>query len=202
MRVSKPIILYLPELFISELDKYLKENPPDFNFQRMYFYYAIHHLTVMQIQYKKEEYFTLNKIKLRSITASNIDRYIKILKDGEFIISDNNYQSGVKSLKFKLNEKYLVGIGVIELPQDSRLGKKILKKLHNRKAHFNRLEPHLRLMKDELMEMEFDYQEAIKWVEINANDSQKLSYLTSINHIEDKRLRHFTRNKTNNRVDT
>ena len=110
MRVSKPIILYLPELLISELDKYLEEYPPNFKYQRIYFYYVIHHLTVMQIQYKNDEYFYLNKTFLSSVTISNIDRYIKILKNGEFIISDNSYSLGVKSLKYKLNTKLIIGV--------------------------------------------------------------------------------------------
>jgi hypothetical protein len=57
-------------------------------------------------------------------------------------------------------------------------------------------------MKDELTGMELDYQEANKWVENNANDVQKLCYLTAIKNIEDKRFRYFKRNNTNNRLDT
>tara|TARA_R110002096_G_scaffold425755_2_gene634710 strand:- start:1469 stop:2800 length:1332 start_codon:yes stop_codon:yes gene_type:complete len=202
MRVSKPIILYLPELLISELDKYLEEYPPNFKYQRIYFYYVIHHLTVMQIQYKNDEYFYLNKTFLSSVTISNIDRYIKILKNGEFIISDNSYSLGVKSLKYKLNTKLIIGVSRIELKSDCKISQRILKNLNKKKAHYNRLEPHLRCMKDELMKMELDYQGANKWVENNANDSQKLCYLTSIKNIEDKRFRHFKRNKTNKRLDT
>ncbi len=57
-------------------------------------------------------------------------------------------------------------------------------------------------MWDEFKRMELDYEVAKKWAEINANDSQKLCYLTSINHIEDKRFRYFKRNNTNQRLDT
>lgn len=204
MKVSKPIVLYLPELFVSELDRYLLENPPNFKFQRIYFYYVIHHLTVIQIQFKNknEEYFSLNKKYLKSVTISNIDRYIKILINGEFIISDNSYTVGVKSLMYKINPKFIKGLCEIELLPSCKLSKNIIKNLYKKKAHYNRLEPHLRRMKDEFMQMELDYKEAKKWVEVNANDTQKLSYLTSINSIEDKRFRYFKRNKTNGRLDT
>jgi len=57
-------------------------------------------------------------------------------------------------------------------------------------------------MKDEFIKMNMDYHKAIKWAENNANDAQMLSYLTSINNIEDKRFRYFKRNKTNGRLDT
>ena len=146
MRVSKPIILYLPELFVSELDKYLKEHPPNFKFQRIYFYYVIHHLTVMQIQYKNDKYFSLNKTFLKSVTTSNIDRYIKILKNGEFIISNKSYQIGSKSLKYKINEKFIKGLSKIEIQPDCKLSKRIIKNLYKKKAHYNRLEPHLQRM--------------------------------------------------------
>ncbi len=192
----------MPELLVSELDKYLREYPPNFKYQRVYFYYVIHHLTVMQIQYKNEAYFSLNRTFLRSITISNIDRYIKIMENGEFIISDKSYSSGIKSLKYKLNPKFIVGISKFELPTDIKLYKRIVNNLYKRKAHYNRLEPHLKVMRDEFMKMELDYPEANKWVLNNSNEAQKLSYLTSLNHMEDKRFRYFKRNKTNNRLDT
>src|SRR5210317_1958126 len=107
MKVSKTIILYLPQVLIKELDKYLKDNPPNFKINRIYFYYVIHHLTVMQIQYKKKEYQSLNKKYLRSVTISSIDRYIKILVDGEFIITNKSYKPGEHSLKYKLNPKFI-----------------------------------------------------------------------------------------------
>ena len=78
MRPSKPVILYLPELLVKELDNYLDNNTPNFKTHRIYFYYVIHYLTIMQIQHKKDEFYTLNKKYLRSVTPSNIDRYIKI----------------------------------------------------------------------------------------------------------------------------
>lgn len=202
MRVYKSIILYLPDLLIKELHKYLIKYPPTFKFQVVYFYYVIHYLTKMQIRHKKDEYFFLNRQHLKSITTSNIDRYIKILEKGEFIISDGIYTPGVKSLKYKINSKFIKGIVKMELKQDTKISQKIIKNLYNKKAHYNRLEPHLKAMKDEFMRMDMDYQKAIKWVGNNANEAQMLSYLTSINHIEDKRFRYFKRNKTNKRLDT
>jgi hypothetical protein len=155
----------------------------------------------MQIQYKKDEYFHLNKNYLRGLTTSNIGRYIKTLKNGEFI-DCMNYSAGFKYSKYKINPKFMSGILTLKLEKDSNLASRIIKNLYKKRAHYNRLEPHLRLMKDELMKMDMDYQKANKWIEINANDNQRLNYLTSINHIQDKRFRYFKRNKTNLRLDT
>jgi hypothetical protein len=202
MRTSKPIILYLPDLLVNELDKYLKERPPNFKTHKIYFYYVIHYLIILQIQHKKEEHHTLNKKYLRSVTECNIDRYIKILKDGEFIICDGKFEPGVKSLKYKVNPKYLEGLTKFEIESGSKIHSKIIRKQRQKRAHHNRLEPHLKAMKNEFMNMDMDYQSAHKWAKNNANDSQKLSYLTSLNHIEDKRFRYFQRNKTNRRLDT
>ncbi|WP_370477233.1 hypothetical protein [Tamlana flava] len=152
--------------------------------------------------YKKEDFINLNRKYLRELTVSNIDSYIKILEKGEFIISNESYQNGVKSQGYKLNPMYVNGLVEFTIKPNSRLGKRIIKNLRKRKAHYNRLEPHLKSMKDELMKMEFDYEGAKKWIEGVPEPSKKLSYLTSINHIQDKRLRYFKRNKTNGRLDT
>lgn len=202
MRFSNPIILYLPDLLVNELDKYLKKYPPNYKYQRIYFYYIVHHLTCMQIRHKKDEFYHLNRKHLKSVTVSNIDRYIKTLKNGEFIISDNTFTPGVKSLKYKINPKFIGDVKKIELSKDSKLSKSILKKLNNEKAHYNRLEPHLKVMCDEFRKVELDYKSAIEWVQINAKGKQLLSYLTALNNIEDKRFRYFKRNNTNKRLDT
>jgi hypothetical protein len=135
MRVSKSIILYVPELFVGELDKYLRANPTKINFQRVYFFYIIHHLTIMKIRYKKEDFVNLNRKYLRDITVSNIDSYIKILVKGEFIISNESYQNGFKSLRYKLNPKYVDSIVEVEVSPNSRLGRRIIKNLRKGKAH-------------------------------------------------------------------
>lgn len=202
MRVNKPIVLYLPDLLIYEFDNYLKRNPPKFNIHRVYFYYVVHYLTIRQIQYSKEEYYSLDKKYLRSVTCSNIDRYIKILVNGDFIISDKKYTRGIKSMHYKINEKFIKGVNKFTLKPDTKFSKRIVKYSYKKKAHYNRLEPYLKLMWDELMKMRFDYNNAYKWAENSPNEVKKLSYFTSIGQIEDKRFRYFKRNKTNRRLDT
>ena len=202
MRVYKPIILYLPDHLVKELHSYLSNNKPNFKVEITYFYYVIHYLTVKQIQHKNREYFSLNSEVFKNVTISNITRYIKILKNGEFIESDNSYEPGVKSLGYKINPIFLKGIHSLELTQDSKLSKNMIKQCYRRKSHVNRLEPYLRAMYDEFLNMDMDYQNAIKWTENNVNDDQKLSLLTSIYNIQDSRFRYFKRNKTNGRLDT
>jgi len=202
MRKSKHIILYLPTLIISEIDKFIETNPPNFKYHKVYFYYLIHQLTVKQIHHKNDEFVSYNMNYLKKVTVSNIDRYITFLRKGEFIISDGTYIPKIKRYKYQINEKFIDDVTKIKLDVDSKLSIKVIKELYLKKSHYNRLEPHLKLMYNELMKMEFDYEKAKCWIEKNATKKQKLSYFVSINQIEDKRLRYFKRNKTNKRLDT
>ena len=194
--------MYLPDLLIYELDNYLKRNYPKFNIHRVYLYYVVHYITIRQIQYSNKEYFSLDKKYLRSVTCSNIDQYVKILVDGEFIISDKKYTIGQKSLGYKINEKFIKGVNKFKLKTESKFSKRLVKNIYKKKAHYSRLEPYLRLMKGEFMKMELDYNNAYRWAENYPEDAKKLSYFTSINQIEDKRFRYFKRNRTNKRLDT
>ncbi|WP_347923360.1 hypothetical protein [Pontimicrobium sp. SW4] len=202
MKPNKPIILYLPEGFEQKLDLYLSLNPPKFSVQKEYFYYVIHHIISRKIIRSKSEFVALDKISLKTITVSNIDRYIKILKNGEFIISDGTYLSNTKSLWYKLNPNFLNDINPLEIAADSKLGKKIIKNIRNSKSHYNRLPYHLKLMKKEFMQLNFDYDGAYNWIQNNSSESSKLSHLLSVNQLQDKRFRYFKRNKTNYRLDT
>ena len=140
---------------------------------------------------------------LKLVTTSNIGRYITFLKKGEFIISDKTYQPKVKSYHYQINEKFLGNITEIKLDVKSKLSTKIIKNQRLKRSHYNRLEPHLKIMSKEFLKMKFDYSKAKEWIENNPTDEQKkLSYLTSIDQIEDERFRYFKRNKTNKRLDT
>jgi len=202
MRTRKPVTIFLPQKLLDELNAYLIANPPNFSIKKEYFYYIIHYLITKQIRFKKNEWNSLNLKLLKSITVTNIRRYISLLIKGEFLISNNSYSKGNHSQKYKLNEKYIDGITEIEIDPYSKMGDRILKKNHNKKAHYNRLEPYLKIMQSELINMELDYNNAYIWAESCPDDAKKLSYLTSINQIEDKRFRYFKRNSTNKRLDT
>ena len=141
--------------------------------------------------------------KLRLETVSNIGDYIKILRNGEFIIDDNSYQKGVKSLYFKINpELFSKDIKSIEILPNSRIFKRLKAKTHNRKAHANRMPLHLKAMLSEFRKLEMDYKGSYTWINKNATANKKTHYIQSIKNIEDKRLRYFKRNKTNKRLDT
>jgi len=202
MRKSKNIILYLPDLLISDLDEYLVLNPPKFIYKIEYFYYIVHYLSEQQLKYKKKQVYRLDLKYLKSVTVSNIMSYVTFLKKGEFIVTDGSYQSGRESLKYVLNEKFIGSVAKIELEKECRLSKRIVKKMTSRKAHYNRFEPFLKSMYKELMKLELDYDKSEEWIRNNASEKQMISYLISINQIRDKRYRYCKRNKTNNRLDT
>ena len=202
MKPNKPIIMPIPDLLIRELHKYLEMHPPNFKYQIVYFYYTIHYLTTASLQ-NKNKFIPINSKYLQSVTVWNIGRYIQILKNGEFIISDDHYIPGEKSLHYKVNPEYLIGTTFYyEVKPDSRMFKKIIKRKRNSKAHDNRLEPFLKRMKKFFMEIDFDYVRANKWIDNKADEGNKHSYRTALYMLQDKRFRYFKRNKTNSRLDT
>ncbi len=202
MRKSNPITLFVPKLVINEIEIYLTLNPPNFKYHLIYFHYLIYQLTLMQSVHKDDEFYYFDLKHLKKVTISNIDRYIAILRRGQFIISDEKYKPNIKSYKYKINEIYLGNISISHLDTNSKLGKKIIKQIYLKRSHNNRLAPHLKLMYKEFMKMKFDYEGAEKWINKNANSTNELSYYVAINQIRDKRFRYYRRNKTNNRLDT
>jgi len=212
MKANKPILLYIPAVFIQELNKYLKENQPNFKYDIVYFYCVVHYILTQQMKIKnknkneyKNEYFqyiSINKKFLISVTVSNINDYIKILKNGEFIISDNHYIIGEKSTGYRINPQYLKGIDTVEIKTDSKLFNKIIKDQRKKTAHINRLEPFLKQMRDEFMNVDIDYYNAEKWILKQPDEIKRNFYMISLGLLKDKRFRYFDRNKTNNRLDT
>lgn len=201
MKPNKPIILYIPTLFVEELQKYLIANKPNFKYDINYFYYIVHYIIRKQIIHKNKEFVSFSK-NLISVTISNINNYVKILKNGEFIKSDNLYIKGKKSLGYCINPIYLKGITIIELNKDSLLFDRIVKNQRKKTNHNNRLEPFLKQMRDVFIKTELDYQEAEKWILSQSDEVKITSYMIALNQLKDKRFRYFNRNKTNNRLDT
>lgn len=190
-------------MFLSDLNQYLISNPPKFSYKKEYFYYIIYYLSEQQNKYKKKEVHRLDLKSLKSVTSSNIRSYITFLKKGEFIITNGSFEAGVKSLEYKINSKYDDSdVSEFELIKSSRLYINITKKLKNKKAHYNRLNPFLKKMCDEIMTLELDYLRAKEWINNNSCGNKKISYLISLNQLEDVRSRYFKRNKTNLRLDT
>ena len=201
MRKRTPFVLVLPVLMVEELDKHLANNKVGFRYKREHFYYLISYLATKQITYKNREFMSLDLIKLKALTSSNIDRHLKLLVDIGLVITDG-YKVGKKSKWYKLNQNYCKGLERFEIKTNSKLHTSLSKKYRNKRAHVNLLPHHLKLMRAELMNIDFDYWSANQWVLNNADVSKRIYYSLSLEHLKDKRLRYFKRNKTNQRLDT
>ncbi|MFW6273034.1 MAG: hypothetical protein ACOC2U_04580, partial [bacterium] len=149
-----------------------------------------------------EEYFHINHSHLKSVINSKTDKYIKYLRNGEFIIHDQKYIKGKKSYHYKLNPKFVFDLNTIPVEPGTKLFEMLQKKHRNKRAHFNRLEPHLKTMKDEFMNIQFEYDAAKNYIAEISNIKKRIAYFNQIEALADKRLRYFTRNKTNNRLYT
>ena len=202
MKTAKPIKLLLPFSLICELDKYLESKSFKPPMKTMNFYIVIADINNVTHSRKDSEFVPLNTKYLKSVIGTKTDSYIKTLSNGGFIISDEKAIPGKKSYHYKLNSYYGGEISEIEIPPDNKLFRKILKHQRKKSAHINRLSPHIQQMRKEFLKMELDYPRAIEWANNQDNYAKRVSYLNSINLIQDKRLRRFSRNKTNNRLDT
>ena len=202
MRKSKPILLFVPNDLIIDLDNYLEYNNPPFKVKRVYFYVVVHQLIKMQIMHKNDEYHFITTKYLKEITCNNIGRYVKILRDARFLLFKKVYINGNKAYRYKLKRKYAGEVSKVAIKTTSKTGKKIIKSVNRKKAHYNRQEPHIKVLREQIMNMNFDYDGAEKWVKNNSEGVKKSSYFLAINQIQDKRFRYADRNKTNNRFDT
>lgn len=207
MKINKPITFHIPALFVQELHKHLIANQPGFKYDLIYFYYVVHYIQEQQIKNKNRnengsEYVPINFNYLKSITVCNIGDYVKILKNGDFILCDNHYIIGEKSKGYIINPVFLKGTEAVEVKSESKLFNKIINDQRRKKAHHNRLEPFLKSMNDAFMKMELDYPNAERWILSPPNEEKRNFYMTALSQLKDKRFRYFKRNKTNNRLDT
>jgi hypothetical protein len=201
MRVSHPFKLFVPSSIRDSLNEYLAKNPPSFKYDTFNFYFIFNYL--LYKQYVKEEsgFYALNHKHLKSAMHSNINSYIKYLINGEFILRDN-YIPKEKRYHYKLNPTYKMDTQTVLVEPGTRLFDKMNRKNRNKKAHYNRLEPHLKKMKDKFMNVPFNSEAALEFVSQCTNMKKQLSYTMQIEHFKDKRTRYFARNKTNSRLDT
>ena len=203
MKIAKPIVFHIPALFVSELDKCIKQNPPKSDYNISYFYFLMNRLTTNHYtKDKKKEFTNMNTQKLQKLSIYRIGSYMKYLKKYEFIISDNNYIPGEKSLEYKLNEKLLSGEYYFELLPETRLFKNIIHNQRMKKTNYAKMPDYLQKMKDLFMDIDFDYEAARDWIENNSTEAEKHFRRTMLLQFQDKRFRYFGRNKTNNRIDT
>ncbi len=201
MQVSRPVILYLPEIFVNKLEIYLETHPPYWKYKIEYFYYLTHYLTVLQIQQKKNEYFSIYPKYLKNLTIWNIDLYMKYLVNGDFLFRDT-YKTGEKSYHYKINPHYLEGFQEYEVQPGTKLFSKLIHKQILRRSHTNRLTPHLKEMYELFKNIDLDYEMAKEWIKTQPDETKTYYYHTSLQMLKDKRFRYFKRNNTNHRLDT
>ena len=131
MKIAKPIIFNVPALFVSKLNECIKQNPPTCDYKIDYFYFIINRITTNHYtKDKKKEFTRVNTQILQKLSIYRIGSYMKYLNKYEFIISDNSYKPGVKSLGYKLNEKFLSGEHYFEVKPGTKLFNNII---HNQR---------------------------------------------------------------------
>lgn len=198
---SKEFNMVVPVSLIKDLDDYLIAVNKS-NMNRYYFYYIINKILLLQSSFRNQEYFNLNLSKMEKAIVWNIRSYVNVLKEGGFIMSDNEYRRGFKSIYYKLSDDYLSMPVLLGVPKDELLSKKISREMKNRKTHDSRLPVHLRKMKTQFKIVDINMDLASVWIKENFEESVHAHSLASLNAISDYRTLYFKRSKTNGRLDT
>ncbi len=203
MKRNKELVVHLPKKFVDALKIRLKENPPYFKYKMEYFYYIFHHILNLQNRRKRRDFQKINMVYLQNVTIANIRYLITYLKKENFILTDNHYIKGKKSFHYKINNDFFSDeVEEFVIARETKLGQKFFKEQQKSKANDNKLPYHLRLMKKEFERLDFDYENAFKWIaENNVSGYKKIAYLNSLEALKSG-VRYFKRNKTNNRLDT
>jgi hypothetical protein len=201
--------MYVPLLVLEGLRRYLEANPPDFKYDKIYFYFIIQKIALGILQKDKTErilnpdFVELNLSNLAKDSISTIWRYVKLLKEAEIIICDNTYIVGKKSLGYQINSKYLVGgYTKVDIPPKTKLYEKMIRRQMNKRAHDNLLPDYLKKMKKAFRAVDLDYEGAEKWILQNVCERKQICHLNALLRIQDDRFRYFKRNNTNQRVDS
>ena len=103
MRVSNNIQIPIPLDLKVNLDEYLSENSIAFKYSHEQFYYIISHIVESQVKQPKKAFVSIDEKELKVVIGSNYARFLKILRNGEFIIGDQEIRPGQKSQWYRLN---------------------------------------------------------------------------------------------------
>jgi hypothetical protein len=210
MRARSDFMLCITAAVVEELDKALILDPPKFSFKRSYFYYVIDLLISKELinrnkhnTFEKENYYFLNKKLLRKRVKSNIDSYIKYLENHSIVLTDNQFVVGAKSKHYAINPKLLDNREEFLVPVDSKLYKAVQKNYINSKAHISRWPKHLKVMRKEFMNIDYDFDGAYSYIDqCDISSRKKTLRGISVSNLKNGRRRYFGRNKTNSRLDT
>jgi hypothetical protein len=207
MKISKPYKLFVPTSIIRVLDQHLIESPPNFKFQKEYFYYIFHKIQVgslfdKRIMEKNDGYVDISLQKLTSVITNNASRYIKYLKNYDLIECDNKYIPRKRTNGYRIKNNHELDCNYIPIKPGTTLFKKLSKKIRNKKSNYSKQEDFLKKMRQEFMDLDFDYEKALEWVDKVPDQAKRVSYKISLYLLEDKRFRYFERNKTNLRLHT
>jgi len=202
MRRPEPFVLVIPKPYYDELERLLIADTPQWGYSVEYFWYVAAYLIREDIKHRNRGFHSLNTKKMTKSIVWNIGSYIGYLRNGELLECDDHYIVGEKSKAYRINPRFC-GDEVVEVKvrPGSHLHTRMVVQERLKRKHFDRMPDYLVQMKDLLMTIELDYEGAKAWI-LGHGGKNKAVYLTALGHIQDKRFRYFSRNKTNNRLDT
>jgi len=197
MQVHKPFKLIVPTYIYNRINNEISRN-------KNAYYFIIDYMINYTNQDKrnKDGYININCNEMQAVIKRKPYSYIKTLEKCELLECNNVYKIGVHKQMYRINPSIILDFNTVDVHSTDTLFKPLLKYYRNKKTHYNLLEPYLAEMKNKLMNIEFDYNAAFKWIDSVADDKKRISYYSAVLRLQDNRQRYFKRNKTNNRLDT
>ncbi len=199
MKIRKPLKLFVPSIIHDEILKFATDKTKD------KYFYIVHSLLYTHLCKKKneeKEFVVLNYKKIQNVISTNPIPYIKKLRKCEIINCDGIFEKGKKKYHYQINPKLYLDCNFIDISIRSKLYDNIMKQVRCDRSHISLLPPYQQQMFKKFLEINFDYKAAFDWILTVQDLNKQLSYTMAMNAIENKNLRYFKRNMTNNRLDT
>ena len=200
---KKPIKILMSKKIIDIVEKNVKRNKENY-------YYFIYYLTFKselekgkKKKYRNKEGFVhVFSCSGKKITGKNSDFYIKFFKKENILEDDNISFHKTKKYHYRINPAMLDSdYDWITISTNSNVFKNIIQKNKNKKTNIN--QKHLKIMREKYMNIKFDLDGALKYVNQKIKTpSKKNIYMRKVSEIADKRLRYFSISESNGRLNT
>ena len=204
-KYNKTIKFLLPKLPVDKLNECLKKSPPSFLHQQASFYSLFWDLVHQLAKVDDGDLAPLHS-KILQDKYGKYKKYREYLVDQNIIIHNPQYEVGDHSMTYGFHPDLLSRKVVqVEIDIYSHAGRYIINRRNKQINRAKKFDKYINALRQKFNSVQFDYEKAFKFIEgaDKLTHYQYISAMDSINRFKDdnKKLRYFKRNKTNNRID-
>ena len=204
-KYNKTIKFLLPKLPVERLNECIDQNSPSFPFQLDSFYSFLWDI-VHQLAKVDDGNLTYLYSGILQDKYVNYTQYRDYLVESGIIKLNKHYQVDKHSMSYEIHPDLLSRkIIQVEISIHSNAGKYIINRRNKEIQKAKKFNENLKILRKHFNEIKFDFEGAYTFIEEakQLTDYQYICAMDSINRFQDdnKKLRYFKRNKTNNRID-